>query len=179
MTQGGFAGNERYLAMPVALGCVLSGAGWASLGKRLNRLAPRDARRWTGPLIAVAWWPSQSRAIPRLSLLDKDDTTLRFQGQLRDDLHRGGCPVRRPRARARCGGIYAGAYNVAMVSWMLDVPGEAVATSRPYRCHLPRPVAERGQSDAAGERGLEACNPRRRIHRLRGLQTVRSITLTP
>src|SRR5215218_9156252 len=54
MTQGGFAGNERYLAMPVALGCVLAGAGWASLGKRLNRLAPVDNRRWTGPLIAAA-----------------------------------------------------------------------------------------------------------------------------
>src|SRR5215211_685836 len=42
MTKGGFSGNERYLAMPVALGTILSGAGWASLGKRLNRLTPPD-----------------------------------------------------------------------------------------------------------------------------------------
>jgi len=127
MTQGGFAGNERYLAMPVALGCVLSGAGWASLGKRLNRMAPKNKRRWAGPLIAAALTAvAIPLAIPRLGQLDKDDTTLRFQAQLRDDLHQavkqyGG----RERALA-CGDIYAGAYNVAMVSWMLDVPGEAV-----------------------------------------------------
>jgi hypothetical protein len=127
MTQGGFAGNERYLAMPVALGCILAGAGWASLGKRLNRLAPEDARRWTGPLVAVALVAAAlPLAMPRLGQLDKDDTTLRFQAQLRDDLHRavqqyGG----RERALA-CGNIYAGAYNVAMVSWMLDVPTKAV-----------------------------------------------------
>jgi hypothetical protein len=127
MTQGGFAGNERYLAMPVALGCVLSGAGWASLGKRLNRMAPKDKRRWTGPLIAAALTAvAIPLAVPRLGQLDKDDATLRFQAQLRDDLHQavkqyGG----RDRALA-CGNVYSGAYNVAMVSWMLDVPGEAV-----------------------------------------------------
>jgi hypothetical protein len=127
MTQGGFAGNERYLAMPVALGCILAGAGWASLGKRLNRLAPQEKRRWTGPLIAAALVAAAiPLALPRLGQLDKDDTTLRFQAKLRDDLHLaveryGGAE----RAR-RCGDVYAGAYNVAMVSWMLDVPGEAI-----------------------------------------------------
>jgi hypothetical protein len=127
MTQGGFAGNERYLAMPVALGCVLAGAGWASLGKRLNRLPPRDARRWTGPLIAAALVAAAiPLAVPRLSQLDKDDTTLRLQAQLRDDLH-GAVAKYGGRERAlACGDIYAGAYNVAMVSWMLDVPGQAV-----------------------------------------------------
>jgi hypothetical protein len=143
MTQEGFAGNERYLAMPVALGCVLAGAGWASLGKRLNRLAPRDARRWTGPLIAAALVAAAlPLAIPRLGLLDKDDTTLRFQAQLRDDMHRavqqyGG----RERALACSSDIYASAYNVAMVSWMLDVPTEAVD----YRPSIPG-VIVRGRS---------------------------------
>src|SRR5215207_457526 len=142
MTQEGFAGNERYLAMPVALGCVLSGAGWASLGKRLNRIAPADKRRWTGPLIAAALTAvAIPLAIPRLGQLDKDDSTLRFQAELRDDLHQavkqyGG----RERALA-CGDIYAGAYNVAIISWMLDVPGESVG----YEPSIPG-VIFRGRS---------------------------------
>src|SRR5829696_1378357 len=127
MTQEGFAGNERYLAMPVALGCVLAGAGWASLGKRLNRLPPRDARRWTGPLIATALVAAAvPLAVPRLGQLDKDDTTLRFQAELRDDLHQAVAQYGGRERALACGDIYAGAYNVAMVSWMLDVPGQAV-----------------------------------------------------
>ena len=127
MTQGGFAGNERYLAMPVALGCVLAGAGWASLGKRLTRLTPPDKRSWAGPAIALALFAAAFPfTIPRLGLLEKDDYTLQFQAQLRDDLQ---LAVDRYGGRERvlaCGDIYSGAYNVAMVSWMLDVPGEAV-----------------------------------------------------
>lgn len=142
MTQGGFAGNERYLAMPVALGCVLSGAGWASLGKRLNQLAPADKRSWAGPVIAavlvLAAFPF---AIPRLGQLDKDNNTLHFQAQLREDLNRavdqyGG----RERVLA-CGTPYSGAYNVAMVSWMLDMPGEAIK----YQPSIPG-VIFRGRS---------------------------------
>jgi hypothetical protein len=127
MTQGGFAGNERYLAMPVALGCVLAGAGWASLGKRLNSLAPADKRRWTGPLIAVALTAvAIPLAVPRLGLLDKDDATLRFQAELRDDLNRAVDQYGGGKRALACGDIYAGAYNVAMVSWMLDVPTQAI-----------------------------------------------------
>src|SRR4029079_13301749 len=44
MTEGGFAGNLRYVALPAALVCVLAGAGWVEL--------VRGAGRW-GPLVAV------------------------------------------------------------------------------------------------------------------------------
>ena len=142
MTQGGFAGNERYLAMPVALGCVLSGAGWASLGKRLNRLAPSASRRWTGPALAAALFAAAFPfAVPRLGELDNDDATLEFQAQLRDDLHTA---VARYGGRDRvlaCGTPYSGAYNIAMLSWMLDVPGEAIK----YRPSIPG-VVFRGKS---------------------------------
>lgn len=127
MTQGGFAGNERYLAMPVALGCVLAGAGWAWLGRALTGIAPAGTRRWAGPVVAAALVAAAfPLALPRLGLLDKDATTLRYQAQLRDDLQRAVDQYGGRERALRCGDVYSGAYNVAMVSWMLDVPGRAV-----------------------------------------------------
>jgi hypothetical protein len=137
MTQGGFSGNERYLAMPVALGCVLAGAGWAWAARGLGQLGARavpGAARFAGPLAAVlllaAAFPF---ALPRLGQLDNDNQVLHFQAKLRDQLqvalHEYGG---RGRALA-CGTPYAGAYNVAMVSWFLDVPGERVG----YQTWLP------------------------------------------
>ena len=144
MTQGGFAGNERYLAMPIALAAVLAGAGWAWAGRALARLAPASAYRWAGPAVAaVLVLAALPLASPRLGELDTDNEVLHFQANARDDLERavdsyGG----RERALA-CGDIYAGAYNVAMVSWMLDVPGEAVE----FRPSIPG-VVFRGRSRA-------------------------------
>ena len=173
MTQGGFAGNERYLAMPIAIACVLAGAGWAWTGRAIARLAPASAHRWAGPAVAaVLVLAALPFASPRLGELDKDDTVLHFQAKLRDDLQLavdryGG----RERVR-RCGDVYAGAYNVAMVSWMLDVPGQAVGydpsipgvifrgRSRPGVNPTPpvndawRPVTRAGEFTV-----LEACSP--------------------
>ena len=36
MTQAGFAGNLRYVALPAALVCVLAGAGWVWLVRAAN-----------------------------------------------------------------------------------------------------------------------------------------------
>jgi hypothetical protein len=128
MTAGGFSGNERYLAMPVALGCVIAGAGWVWLARAIVKAAGRAAPstpRWLGPVVAVALVAAVFPfTLPRLGQLENDDYVLRFQAQLREQLHvavdsYGG----RDRAVA-CGQVYAGAYNIAMVSWFLDIPGE-------------------------------------------------------
>jgi hypothetical protein len=180
MTQGGFAGNERYLAMPVALGCVLAGAGWVWLTRAIGRLGGRivpGGARFVAPVVGVALLAAAFPfATPRLAQLDDDDTVLRFQAQLRDDLELavdkyGG----RERALA-CGKPFAGAYNVAMVSWYLDVPGEGIdyqtwmpdappgvafrARSRPGVYPTPpvtkdwKPVVRQGEWTI-----LEACGP--------------------
>ena len=173
MTQGGFAGNERYLAMPIALACVLAGAGWASAGRALARLAPPRAYRWAGPAVAaVLVLAALPFTEPRLSELDRDDEVLRFQANLRDDLRLAVDSYGGRERALSCGDVYAGAYNVAMVSWMLDVPGEAVE----FEPSIPG-VAFRGRSRAevnptppvneawrpvtrAGEfTVLEACSP--------------------
>jgi hypothetical protein len=137
MTEGGFSGNERYLAMPVGLGCVLAGAGCAWAARGLGMLGARafpGAARWTGPAAAVALLAvAIPFTVPRLAQLDSDDGVLQFQAKLRDQL---GVAVDRYGGRERvlaCGIPYAGAYNVAMVSWFLDVPGQTVS----YQTWLP------------------------------------------
>ena len=144
MTQGGFAGNERYLAMPVALGCVLSGAGWASLGRRLNRLMPSARRRLTGPLIAAVLLAGAIPfTLPRIGELHTDDAVLQFQAQLRGDMRRAVAQYGGRDRVLACGDPYSGAYNVAMLSWVLDVPGEAIK----YDPSIPG-VVFRGRSRA-------------------------------
>jgi hypothetical protein len=173
MTQGGFAGNERYLAMPVAIACVLAGAGWAWTGRAIARLGPPSAYRWAGPAVAAALvLAALPFAAPRLGELDKDNTVLHFQAQLRDDLQLAVDRYGGRERTLRCGDVYAGAYNVAMVSWMLDVPGEAISyepappgvafrgRSRPGVNPTPalddawRPVTRAGEFTV-----LEACSP--------------------
>ena len=36
MTQGGFAGNLRYVALPAAMVCILAGAGWVGLVREVR-----------------------------------------------------------------------------------------------------------------------------------------------
>ena len=42
MTQAGFAGNLRYVALPAALVCVLAGAGWVWLVESTNAASARS-----------------------------------------------------------------------------------------------------------------------------------------
>ena len=49
MTQAGFAGNLRYVALPAALIAVLAGAGWVELVRSTNRRL--------GPIAAGALYP--------------------------------------------------------------------------------------------------------------------------
>ena len=137
MTKSGFSGNERYLAMPVALGCVVAGAGWVWATRGAERVVWRIVPghpRWAAPVAAVALLAAVTPfVVPRLAKLDSDDYVLRFQAQLRDDLQ---LAVDRYGGKERvlaCGQPHAGAYNIAMVSWFLDLPGKELAyqTRRP------------------------------------------------
>ena len=72
MTEGGFAGNLRYVALPAALVCVLAGAGWVELvrGAR-GRWGARGALA-TAVLVMAAWTP----------FVANDWSTLRFHWDL-------------------------------------------------------------------------------------------------
>ncbi len=55
MTQAGFAGNLRYVALPAALVCVLAGVGWVDLIRAAAARFGRTGRR-------SRWPPCSSRS---------------------------------------------------------------------------------------------------------------------
>ena len=119
MTQGGFAGNLRYVALPAALVCVLAGAGWVEL--------VRGARRW-GPLVAavlaVAAIPFVNADLDKL----KDDRALTccesdFYGpNLKAVIAKAGGED----AIKSCGDVFSGPFQVPSVAWRLHLHADQV-----------------------------------------------------
>ena len=55
MTEAGFAGNLRYVALPAALVCVLAGAGWVAVVRgAARRWGSAGAAAVTALLVAAA-----------------------------------------------------------------------------------------------------------------------------
>jgi hypothetical protein len=119
MTQGGFAGNLRYVALPAAIVCVLAGAGWVEV--------VRGARRW-GPLVAVllaaaavpfvaADW-QKLREDRALTVTESD-----FYGpNLKAVIAKAGGED----AVKSCGGVFSGPFQVPSVAWRLHLHANQV-----------------------------------------------------
>jgi hypothetical protein len=124
MTEGGFAGNLRYVALPAAIVCVLAGAGWVELvrGAR-GRWGARGALA-AAVLVVAAWTP----------FVANDWSTLRFQWDLVEkeaDFY--GPNLRAVIAKAggedrikACGGVFAGRFQVQAVAWYVHMHGRDV-----------------------------------------------------
>jgi hypothetical protein len=118
MTQGGFAGNLRYVVLPAALVCVLAGVGWVELS--------RGASRHNGPIgswaiVAIAALLAAGPVRGDLRALQDDAEAIAaeaaFEGSLPEVLGRaGGRDV-----VLACGAIYTGAFQTQVVAWHLGV----------------------------------------------------------
>jgi hypothetical protein len=119
MTQGGFAGNLRYVALPAALVCVLAGAGWVEVVRATKRWAPLVA-----VLLAVAAWPFVSADIQKL----KEDRALNvsesiFYGpNLKAVIAKAGGEAR----VKSCGAVFSGPFQVPSVAWRLHLHSNQV-----------------------------------------------------
>jgi len=119
MTEGGFAGNLRYVALPAALLCVLAGAGWVELvrGSR-DRWGARGAALVT-VLVLAAWAP----------FVASDWGTLRTHwGLVEDEAEFYGANLRAAIDKAggeervkACGRVFAGRFQVPAVAWYLHL----------------------------------------------------------
>jgi MFS family permease len=118
MTQFGFAGNLRYVALPAALVCVLAGAGWVIVFKaahaRLGILA-------AGALVLIVAAFAYPFVREDISELDARAHTVKAEaelyGSVPDAIAAGG-----GRAKLKaCGTLYTGAFQTQTVAWYMHV----------------------------------------------------------
>jgi hypothetical protein len=124
MTQAGFAGNLRYVALPAALVCVLAGAGWVEL--------VRGARHRWGAVVAGA----AAALVIAVSapFVVHDYNTLRTDWDLvLKEAEFYGPNLRAVIAKAggedkikSCGEVFSGPFQVQAVAWYLHLHGNEV-----------------------------------------------------
>jgi hypothetical protein len=124
MTQAGFAGNLRYVALPAALVCVLAGAGWVRLA--------RAAGAWRGvlPLAAV----TIAAAVYAAPYVRRDVRQLRVDAHtIRDEAdYYGSVPEAIAAAGGvehlkSCGPVYTGAFQTQTVAWYMHLSEDDVS----------------------------------------------------
>jgi hypothetical protein len=146
MTQFGFAGNLRYVALPAALVCVLAGAGWVGAVRLAHeRLGVVAA----GALVLVAAafaYPFVREDVGELrdrAQTVRDEADL--YGSVPEAIEAGGGPAK----LKACGTVYTGAFQTQTVAWYMHLhemqteifafpPGTTITPSFTALSHDPR-----------------------------------------
>jgi hypothetical protein len=123
MTQAGFAGNLRYVALPAALVCVLAGAGWADL---VRDAARRRGRGWGVALAAALAAAATPFVVADIDKLTFDLDVVRAESELYDRLPAIVAKSGGAEALLRCGPVYAPPFEVQAVAWAMHVHSSQV-----------------------------------------------------
>jgi hypothetical protein len=146
MTQAGFAGNLRYVALPAALICVLAGAGWVELVRDAAARWGRRAGAALAAVLALAWTPL---VVPFVDMLVWDLDVVQHEAGAYDRL---GAMIEKAggtEAMLACGPVYAPPFEVQAVAWAMHLhsreiqlfaapPGTAIAGQSSALAHDPR-----------------------------------------
>ena len=119
MTEGGFAGNLRYVALPAAMVCILAGAGWVAVAR---------AAAGRGGWIAAALVAAAAVAFARPYALADERALRDDMDQVRRESDLYGPNLKAVIARAggerrlkACGHLITGAFQTQAVTWYLHV----------------------------------------------------------
>jgi len=123
MTQAGFAGNLRYVALPAALVCVLAGAGWVDLVRAAGRRLGRTAEIVTAVALLAAAVPFVVADVDKLRF---DLDVVRAESELYDRLGPIVAKAGGPAALLRCGPVYTPPFEVQAVAWAMHVHSREV-----------------------------------------------------
>jgi Glycosyltransferase family 87 len=120
MTQAGFAGNLRYVALPAALVCVLAGVGWVDAVRAAWRRGGRVAAAALAVVVVLGAVPFLASNV---DLLSYDARKLQDEAYFYDTL-----PVAIDKAGGRerikrCGTVFTGPFQVQVVAWNLHMHG--------------------------------------------------------
>ncbi len=118
MTQAGFAGNLRYVALPAALVCVLAGAGWVDL---VGDAVVRFGRAGAAALAAVLLACVAPFVVADVEKLRFDLDVVRAESELYDRLPPIVADSGGAEALLRCGPVYAPPFEVQAVAWAMHV----------------------------------------------------------
>jgi hypothetical protein len=118
MTQGGFAGNLRYVALPAALVCVLAGAGWVGLVRAAHRRLGVVAAGALALAVAAFAFPFVRDDIGELRA---GAHTVSYEaalyGSVPEAIAAGGGEAK----LKACGTVYTGAYQTQTVAWYMHL----------------------------------------------------------
>jgi hypothetical protein len=149
--QFGFTGNQRYVTLPAAIVCVLSGVGWTQVADLVRR---RVGRRTAWALLVVALAAAAPFVVNGASRLKTRVHEARFENRhewtLEKAIHgAGGAAV-----LERCGPLYAGEFDTQAVAWDLHLhvnqvldeqdgipdgtPATVIAAANSHLAHDPR-----------------------------------------
>jgi 4-amino-4-deoxy-L-arabinose transferase-like glycosyltransferase len=123
MTQAGFAGNLRYVALPAALVCVLAGAGWVELVRDAGARFGRARGAAVAVLLAAAAAPFVVADVDKLRF---DLDVVRAESELYDRLPPIVAKAGGAAALLRCGPVYAPPFEVQAVAWAMHVHSSQV-----------------------------------------------------
>ncbi len=137
MTQAGFAGNLRYVALPAAFVCVLAGAGWVWVVRHTKARFGTIAATALALVVVVASAPF---VIQDLRELDMAAKRIRAEaglyGTIPDAIAAGGGEAK----LKSCGSVYTGNFQTQAVAWYMHLhemqaeifafpPGSTIAPS--------------------------------------------------
>jgi len=145
MTEGGYAGNQRYLIVSTGAAAVLGGVGGARVLQGVGALVQRFTGSWRKGAAAAAAFFVFAFAVSFPFVVEKANNSERVSGGLDHeaalwkDLK---TLIGREGGRERllsCGGVFSGPFQTQMVAWELHIHGIQVG----WRSTTPPGVAFR------------------------------------
>jgi hypothetical protein len=119
MTEAGFAGNLRYVALPAALVCVLAGAGWVWVAQAVARRWGRGVAAAAAALLIAGAAPFVAADVDKLQFdWERVEFEATFYGpNLKAAIAKGGGED----LIKSCGKVFAGPFEVPSVAWRLHL----------------------------------------------------------
>ncbi len=119
MTQAGFAGNLRYVALPAALVCVLAGAGWVWLIRatdaRFGMIAATVLALAVGGLVGAL--RDRRTSASSTMAVERIEAEADLYGTVPEAIAAGGGEA----ALKSCGTVYTGAFQTQAVAWYMHL----------------------------------------------------------
>jgi hypothetical protein len=118
MTQFGFAGNLRYVALPAALVCVLAGAGWVGLVRATHRRFGPVLAGLLVLAIAACFVPFVREDVGELK---ERAVTVEAEADLYGSVPQAIAAGGGEAKLKSCGTVYTGAFQVQTVAWYMHM----------------------------------------------------------